>query len=64
LIAGGAMGSLLFWDSRTRAELRCFDDSFNEEVTGLEFNKQRLTNLYGCGRDGIVSSFDLSQCDE
>jgi|JI9StandDraft_1071089.scaffolds.fasta_scaffold429717_1 hypothetical protein len=63
-IAGGATGSLLFWDARTRAELRCFDECFNEEVAGLEFNKLRPSNLYGCGLDGIVSSFDLTQADE
>lgn len=64
VVAGGAMGSLVFWDARTRTELRCFEDSFNEEVTGLEFSKACPTNLYGCGLDGIVSSFDLTQAQE
>jgi WD40 repeat protein len=64
LVAAGTHGSIVFWDTRNKSNVRTFEESFNEEVTGLEFNKDRLTNLVGCGLDGIVSSFDLSQPNE
>jgi WD40 repeat protein len=64
LVAAGARGSIVFWDTRNKSNTRSFEESFNEEVTGLEFNKDKPMNLMGCGLDGIVSSFDLNQLNE
>jgi len=44
---------------------RCeFNDSFNEEVTGLQFSLDIPTVFHACTLDGLITEFDLKEQSE
>lgn len=44
---------------------RCeFNESFNEDITALQFSKDTPTVLYATSYDGLISKFDLAEKTE
>jgi hypothetical protein len=44
---------------------RCeYSESFNEDVTCLQFSKQHPTAFYAATYDGLIAKFDLTEKDE
>ena len=46
---------------KQRAE---FHESFNGEITSLQFDPLAPKSFMGCSVDGMISKFDLTQPDE
>ncbi len=44
---------------------RCeFTDSFNEEITGINFSPTHPTVFHACAMDGLIAKFDLAEKNE
>lgn len=58
----GAYGSkLVFWDLRKMKQRSEFNDSFNGEITSLQFDPVAPTCFMGCSVDGMINKFDLRE---
>lgn len=63
-MAAGTSKGVTFWDLR-KMKQRCeFNDSFNEEVTGLQFSLDIPTVFHACTLDGLITEFDLKEQSE
>lgn len=60
-MVGGAVGSVVFWDDRGKAEVANFTDSFVEDVTDLALEGNAL---YGCSQEGLVCCFDTTKSED
>ena len=59
-MAGAHSSKMVFWDLR-KFKQRCeFNDSFNGEITCLQFDQNQQTKLMGCSVDGMINKFDLN----
>ncbi len=55
---------MVFWDLR-KMKQRCeFTESFNEEVTCLQFSREISTVFFAATYDGLIAKFDLAEKNE
>lgn len=41
-----------------------FNETFNDEVTSLQFSTKKPTSLLACSLEGMIAYFDLDQNNE
>lgn len=64
ILAGGASKKIVFWDLR-KMKQRCeFTESFNEDITALQFSKEINTTFFAATYDGLIAKFDLTEKNE
>ena len=64
ILAAGTSKGVTFWDLR-KMKQRCeFNDSFNDEVSGLQFSSEEPTMFHACAMDGLIVEFNLKEQNE
>jgi hypothetical protein len=64
ILCAAHTSKLVFWDLRKMKQRSEFNESFNGEITSLQFDPVTPTCFMGCSVDGMISKFDLTQPDE
>lgn len=64
IIAAAQAKHIIFWDMRKMKQRTEFTDSFNDEVTCLQFDTQNPAAMMACSFDGQINKFDLSLLNE
>jgi WD40 repeat protein len=64
LAGASSKSSIIFWDLLKMKERSCFNESFSDEVTSVDFSKNVPTTIIGASLDGMISLFDLTKDNE